>query len=331
VNGNDSITLLQPGSTPGSQMTAVATINLTYPQPWDHDTIGIAARPTPGVANSYDLVINVGSQADATATPPSLQVALSGTGFSSVPSASLNGDSLYLLRIDESGSQPAITSVQQVATGIRNVYGMQFDANGNLYFADNGIDYPSSADGAPPQADELDFLAASDISGGIVPNYGFPDCYTQFAYGSQPGVPVGSGCVQPLAAFQPITDSTGTHPLVGPTSLAFAPANFPEGFNDGVFVGFTGGGHPIDQTGLAYYDFATGRYSYVVEGTTGSIIGVGATNDALYFEADGNLYQLTSAAPEPSSMALLAGAMVSMAAIVAIRRRWSSSAEPASR
>ena len=79
----------------------------------------------------------------------------------------------------------------------------------------------------PPQADELDFLAGNQLGVGPPPNYGFPNCYIQYAYGGVPGVPVGSGCVQPVVAVQPVVDASGTHELEGPTQVALAPSSFP--------------------------------------------------------------------------------------------------------
>jgi hypothetical protein len=310
--GDHSISLLQPGAAPGSPAALIATLNLNYPTPWEHPSVGLAARPTPGVPGSYDLIVNVGAQGDNTATPASSQVTLTGTGFSSIPAASLHGDSLYMITINENGAQPAVTSVQQVATGIRNVFGMTFDTSGNLWFTDNGIDtlppgstQPVEPDGEPPQADELDFLAGNQLGVGPPPNYGFPNCYIQYAYGGVPGVPVGSGCVQPVLAFQPVVDSSGTHELEGATQVALAPPTFPVGFNNGVFVGFTGGESPNDEAGMAYYDFGTGQYTQFIQSSNpliGNIVGLASTGDALFFtDATGSVYELTAASPEPGT------------------------------
>ena len=61
--GDHSIRLLQPGATSSDPMTLAATLQLNYPQPWEHANVGLAARPTPGVPGSYDLIINVGHRA----------------------------------------------------------------------------------------------------------------------------------------------------------------------------------------------------------------------------------------------------------------------------
>jgi hypothetical protein len=327
--GDHSITLLQTGATPGAPSTVVATLHLNYPTPWEHPSVGLAAEATPGVPGSYNLIVNVGSQYDNTATPAGSQVTLTGTGFSSIPTTSLSGDSLYMLTINENGAQPAVTAVRQVASGIRNVFGMTFDSAGNLWFSDNGMDFlpPGSAQpvppaGEPPQADELNFLSATQLASGTAVNYGFPSCYIQYAWGTIPGVPVGSGCVQPVAAFQPVMDASGIHQLIGATQVALAPSTFPSGFNNGIFIGFTGDGGPDNNGGMAYYDFGTGQYSQFIESTNvDNIIGLSSTNNALFFTDAGTgiVYELTSAAtPEPGTC--MAAALGLMAACW-IRRR----------
>ena len=146
-NGDISISLLQPGVTGSDPLTEVAKLNFNFPGGgnWDHDQMAMAARPTPGVAGSWDMIVNVGSEYDNVATPAGDQVTLTGAGFASMPSVSLSGDSLYMITINENGPQPAITAVTQVATGTRNVFGMTFDDLGNLWFSDNGMHYPPGA------------------------------------------------------------------------------------------------------------------------------------------------------------------------------------------
>jgi hypothetical protein len=328
--GDHSITLLQPGASSGAPMSVAATFELNYPTPWDHENVGIAAEPTPGVPGSWDLILNVGSQYDNIATPSGSQITLTGTGFSSIPATiSLSGDSLYKITIDESGAQPAVTSVTQVATGIRNVFGMTFDSAGNLWFSDNGMDYlppgstqPTPPPGEPPQADELDFLSASQLDSGTPVNYGFPNCYIQYAWGNIPGVPVGSGCVQPVVAFQPVTDASGIHQLKGVTQIALAPPTFPTGFNDGIFIGFTGDGGPNDNAGMAYYDFGTGLYTQFIESTdVDNIIGLASTANALYFTdtGTGNVYELSAAAPEPGTAITALSALLAALSVCRLR------------
>jgi glucose/arabinose dehydrogenase len=331
-----SITLLQPGATDSAPMTAVATIQLSYPNSWEHSSLGLAARPTPGVPGYYHLIINIGSEYDNIATPPADRVTMTGTGFSSIPTTNLSGDSLYMVTINQNGAEPAVTAVQQIATGIRNVFGLTFDSAGDLYFSDNGMDVlppgssqPVPPPGEPPQADELNVIPAAQLGVGTPPNFGFPNCYIQYAWGSIPGVPVGSGCVQPIMAFQPVTDSSGIHQLKGATQIALAPADFPAGFNNGVFIGFTGDGGYDDNGGVAYYDFATQQYVQFIESTNvANILGVSSTDDALFLTDAGTVYEITGSTPEPGN-----GISVAMVLLFAgwwMSRRRVSTSVPAS-
>jgi hypothetical protein len=337
--GGSSINLLQAGSTPSSPMSLAATLQLSYPIPWDHPSVGLAARPTPGVPGSYDLIINVGSQYDNVITPAGSTATLTGTGFSSSPTTSLLGNSLYKITIDENGAQPAVTGVQQVATGIRNAFGMTFDSAGNLWFSDNGMDQlppgssqPTPPPGEPPQADELNFLSAAQLAAGTPVDYGFPNCYTQYAWGSIPGVTVGNGCVQPVLAFQPVTDLGGIHQLIGATQVALAPSTFPDGFNDGVFVGFTGDGGLDNNGGLAYYDFGTAQYTQFIESTdVNNIIGVASSDNALFFTTLGNVYELTAASPEPGTSIMAALGLIAAGCWMKGRTTRSSNAMPPAR
>ena len=305
--GLNTINILQPGATPSSPMSVVASLQMTYsPVNWEHDIIGMATRPTPGVPGSFDLILNVGAEGDNTPTPPGDTVALTGTGFSTPPSATLHGDSLYMVQIDMNGAQPTVTGVQQVATGIRNAYGIAFDAAGNLYFTDNGED--GSTSGPPPQADELNFISASQLGVGAPLNFGYPNCYTQYAWGATPGIQIGSGCIAPLVAFQPLTENGVQQELLAPTDLAFAPAGFPAPFNDGIFIGFAGGGgRPGEQSGVVFYSFATGTYLNFIESSNADvqkIVGVTSTSNALFISdlTGDNVFEITAAVPEPAPM-----------------------------
>ena len=199
-------------------MTAAGTIDFAYAPGWHHPTAGMAARATP-----------VGSEFNAQTSID--QVALTG-----LISANVDGDSIYKVTINETGASPALSALQKVATGIRNVAGMQFAANGDFYFADNAIDGPGADGDEPPQADELNRILAGNF-GITTPDFGYPTCYT----GYRTGASVGSGCVSPLVAFQPVANGT---PLglesEGPVEIVFAPSSFPNGYNNGVFVSFAG-------------------------------------------------------------------------------------------
>jgi hypothetical protein len=305
--GDHTITLLKPGATADAPMLAVATIQFTYPADYLHDNIGLAARPTPGSPGAYDLVFNIGAQGNNTATTTHVQL-------SGLASGTLDGDSLYSITIDETGANPAASNPRKIVQGIRNVSGMQFDAAGNLYFADNAIDGPEPTGDEPSQADELNLLAASDF-GVTVPDYGFPNCYVEY----RTGATVGSGCVLPLIAFQPLPNGT---PLgaesEGPAGLTFAPAGFPAGFNNGIFIGFYGkhvNGTANEENAVVYYDLASHSYLHFVESgqaDVGHLDSFLATGNALYMAdfGTGIVYQITAATPEPGTAGLLLAALL---------------------
>jgi glucose/arabinose dehydrogenase len=222
------------------------------------------------------------------------------------------------------GSQVTASNLQQIASGVRNVIGMGFDPyNGNLYFADNAIDGPPGAgnevDPTPPQADELDEISSADLGTSVI-NFGYPNCYIQYITGT----PVGSGCVQPLVAFQPI----GGARTQGPYQLAFAPPDFPAGYNNGIYVSFAGesGGSFTgvlnDDDGVDYYSFDTGQYTQFIapgEAGNGGTLGLLATGNTLYLADwnNGNIEAITAATPEPATLLLLLAGLAG----VRLRRR----------
>ncbi|MEP7353600.1 MAG: PEP-CTERM sorting domain-containing protein [Acidobacteriota bacterium] len=303
---SSSITLLKPGATPADPMTAVGSINFNYAVDWYHPTAGLSARPTPGSPGSYDLVFNVGSQYNDQLSTD--QVPLTG-----LVNASVDGDSIYKITINETGPTPTLSGLQKVATGIRNVAGMQFATNGDFYFADNAIDGPGADGDEPPQADELNRILLADF-GATLPDFGYPTCYIGYRSGSQ----VGTNCVDPYLAFQPIDNGTllGLE-SEGPVEMAFAPSNFPAGFNNGIFIGFAGKsstGPSNEENAVVYYDFGTGKYIHFTESGlpgVGRPVGLLSTSDALYISDlnTGIVYEITAAVPEPSSLVLTFGAL----------------------
>jgi glucose/arabinose dehydrogenase len=118
---------------------------------------------------------------------------------------------------------PSGKDLRVVASGLRNPYGLAFDAHGQLWATDNG-------------RDELSLNAPDELNR-IVPGhrYGFPGCY---------GVRRGTGCAgtdPPAAVFEPHSSADG---------LAFAPASFAPGMGGDAFVACWG----------TYFGTAHGRY-----------------------------------------------------------------------
>jgi glucose/arabinose dehydrogenase len=228
------ISILQPGGTPDSPLIPVGALQLTFPDGWEHNQLGIAARPTPGQPGSYDLVFNVGSEFDHELSTDKVQL-------SGLASATLDGDSLYSVTLNLSAAKPVASDVRKIATGIRNVIGMGFQpGTGDFYFADNAIDGTGPDGDEPPQAEEINVIAAARLGAGAPLDFGYPGCYTEYRTGNL----IGDGCVRPFFAIQPLPNGT----LLGSESegvaqLAFAPADFPPGFNNGIFLGFSGQGN----------------------------------------------------------------------------------------
>jgi glucose/arabinose dehydrogenase len=289
--GDHTISILNPGATPSSPMSLAGKLQFDYGQGvWWHDTLGLATRPTPGSPGSYDLVFNVGSQFDN-------QTGTDHVAMSGLLSGSLEQQSLYMVTLDLTGATPVASNLRKVAAGIRNVFGIAFHPDtGDLYFTDNAMDGTPF----PPQADELNRIAAADV-GVVVSNFGFPTCYPDYFTGAL----VGSGCVAPLAAFTP----AGGMRSQGAAQIAFAPSSFPTGFNNGLFIGFAGDlqAGPTLYDPVLYYSFGTGTFvDFIAEGTLGRPIGLMSTSDSLFISdfTTGTVYQLTSAVPEPGAGAL---------------------------
>jgi glucose/arabinose dehydrogenase len=274
--------------------------------------MGIATRPTAGKPGSYDLVFNVGSEYDhQLSTDP---VALSG-----LIDGTLQGDSLYVVTIDLSGPQPVASNLRQLATGIRNVIGMGFQSGtGDFYFADNAIDGPNPDGDEPPQAEEINRIPANVFGVGDPINFGYPTCYIQYRTGLQ----IGSDCAPPFFAIQPLDNGT---PLgsesEGVSQLAFAPADFPAGFNNGIFLGFSGKGSVTgpanEENAVGYYDFTTGDYIHFSENSQDGVyqpIGIMSTDDALFITdfGAGITYEVTPAVPEPGTCLLTGLALAAL-------------------
>ena len=335
--GTPAITVLRQGATPADPFTTVGSVQFNFPAGWEHETYALAARATPGVPGSTDVVFNVGSQNNATAAAGGTVVTTSG-----LVSASLNEASLYLMRVTDTGSTVAVSPVvQQVASGLRNAAGIAFAANGDLLFEDNGIDgtVPHNGSVAPLSADELNRITAAtlatDLATNTVPSFGFPDTYVRYSDGQT----VGTTGTPPAVAFLP----AGGVQTVGPNEIAVAPAGFGAGLNDGVFVGFHGEfdnyGTDNDENGVAFADPDTGTYVHLIDAgqaTLGHPDGLLSTADSLFVsdlgdgslyapDTTGAIYEIT-AVPEPAAGGMIVGAAI--AAWGGSRRRRAPSPGP---
>ncbi len=213
----------------------------------------MAVRPSPDLPGAHEVFFNVGSRDNEPDTPSNVMVPVSG-----LVQASLSADSIYKVTIEHSGGAVSVSQPLHVASGLRNAAGIAFHpATGDLYFADNGIDGLVNAS-EPLSADELNAINAADI-GGPVEDFGFADDYIEYRTGTR----IGGGAIQPLIAFQPLPAPNGSE-SEGPNEIAFAPANFPPGLNQGVFVGFHGQfnstGLDNEENPLLYADPQSGGY-----------------------------------------------------------------------
>jgi hypothetical protein len=316
-----AITFLKPGANAAAPLISAGSLDVGFVPNWEHSQMGIAARPTPGNAGSWDVVFNIGSEYDHQTSTDTVQL-------SGLISATLQGDSLYAVTVDLSGSQPVASNLRKVASGIRNVIGMGFQpSTGDFYFADNAIDGTGPGGDEPPQAEEINRIAAADFGSGTPPDFGYPNCYIEYRTGNQ----IGSGCVQPLFAIQPLPNGTvlGSE-SEGVTQFDFAPAGFPDGFNNGLFLGFFGKwgvtGAANEENAVGYYDFGTRTLVHFSENSQNGVyqpIGIRATQNALFISdyGSGKVYEVTSAAvPEPASAWLFAAGMIACG-VIKIRSR----------
>ena len=205
-----------------------------------------------------------------------------------------------MVTVLDGGGTPSFSGLTQVATGLRNAAGMAFDpATGDLLFEDNGIDGLADVN-EPLSADELNRIAAADI-GGAIEDFGFAGHYIEYRTGTE----VGSGGVDPLAAFQPLPNPSTGSESEGPAEIAMAPAGFPAGLNNGVFIGFHGkfnqGGIANEENPLVFYDFATGTYFHFIgngERIIGHLDGLLSTSDSLFvadLSSTGSLFSAADA------------------------------------
>jgi glucose/arabinose dehydrogenase len=306
--GTKSITALSPGANAGDPLTAVGSLQFQYPDGHGHPTPGIAVRKTPGTPGSVDLVFNVGSEFNGALSSNS--VIVSGMGLAAVE---LQGDSLYMITINEASGSPTASNLRQVATGIRNVYGMAFHpVTGDLYFADNAIDENNRTNFTePPQADELNRILAGKL-GTEVLRFGYPNCYPQYRTNLliETGVGDCDGVTTSLINFQPVPNGASGARSEGPAEIAFAPSLFPGYYKGGLFVGFSGDIGPQgtnDQNPLVFVNSTNSALQhFIASGTIGNILGVYSTDDSL-FVADwfgGSIYQIQAIeqVPEPGTI-----------------------------
>jgi hypothetical protein len=60
--GQERISVLRMGTTPADPFSFIGALTFAFPSNWEHTTYGLAGRPTPGQAGTWDLFFNLESR-----------------------------------------------------------------------------------------------------------------------------------------------------------------------------------------------------------------------------------------------------------------------------
>ncbi len=277
------ISILRAGLSADGPLTLLGQIVVNYPAAdWGHPHSALAVRPSPGQPGSCDLLFQLGSERNFAQTTGT--VTISSSQFSGA-TGTLQGDSIYMLTLTDNGTNVVASKLTRLAKGLRNPAGFAFHpVTGDLFFEDNGIDGLINPN-EPLSADELNWIPAAQIGHATVPDFGFPTNYTAYRSGDI----VGGGGVQPLVTFQPLPDPFTGSESEGPNDITFSPPGFPDGLNQGLFVGFHGrfnlGGLANDENPVVYVDLSTTGYFQFIgnnEPSIGHLDGLLSTADSLF-------------------------------------------------
>ena len=298
-NAQDGPTSLAVADLDGdSQLDVVATSYDDDTVAWYEDVIDSTGTSSSSGSDAYELFFSLGSEGNN--VPSEREVILSSSDFN-LAATSLNADSIYKIRLEDTGSSLTLGGTKQIAAGLRNAADFAFEAStGDLYFIENGIDgiqtEELSAEGGvadpnePLTADELNRIRVDNI-GGPIENFGFANegiryRTGEFIDGQGNLVTNSEDYIDPVVAFQPLG---GVSESEGPAALALAPANFPEGFNNGAFVGFYGRGQNAglinEENPVLFYNFETEDYLQFIDNDElgiGHPITLATTDDALF-------------------------------------------------
>ena len=275
--------------------------------------------PHPGGGpNQFDLYFQVGS-AEYLPEP------LANAPVTGLINGQLQQGAIYRVTLTGNGNSASAGPVTQIATGVRNSFGMAIDANGNLYFGDNGNE---------TSADTLNIIpGAATVNSPL--DFGFPSSY----YDGLTGILNNSypGRQATLLAF------AGATPQSGISNLALAPSAFPNPYHGGIFIAFHGNYFNANaanlENALLYYDPVTNSTSAFIpaaQASVGNLDGLLATSDSL-FVADfgtgpgnfvpgtGAIYQIglsqDSSTPEPAAFVLACIGLAALTVRAWFRRR----------
>ena len=283
--GDEQIVVLRKGETWRDPLEPAGTLRLRFDR-FEHQSYGLAARPSPDVDGSYEVVFNVGAWSN---DADGRTVRVEGLGVD----AELVDASLYRTTVTDEGDGVTATPPELIATGLRNAAAIVFDpATGDLLISDNGIDTPADRI-VSLSADALYRLSAGEI-GGAVEDFGFPDAYVDSATGEV----VGERTIAPEVSFRPLDGAESE----GVASVALTPAGFPDALR-GVVAGFHGqydlAGTENEENPLLLSDEATGGSIELIanaDPNIGHIDGLLSTETTLY-AADLCAGSLTETAP----------------------------------
>ena len=270
------IAILRLGPAPEYALTELGRINIDDGSSWMHPNSALVVRRS---GDNYELYFPLGSKANFAKTTQTRRLT-SNIGLS----ADLAGDAIHRVTFAYDGDTITGLDVTQIATGLRSASGLAFHPKtGDLYFEDNGIDGLERAIEAH-SADEINTIPVDQL-GGEIDDFGFPDHFIAYRTGEF----VGGGATPPVVAFTPLPNPADGSESEGPNDIAFAPPGFPDGLNNGLFVGFHGqfskGGLSNEENPLVYADLDTGEYFHFVsneEPLVGHLDGLLASRDRLY-------------------------------------------------
>lgn len=279
-SNSQQIAILRTGATPSSSLILEGTVSFPISSSY-HVPSALAVHRISDSPDVVQVFFQMGSDQNAAAPTRSVSVT-SDIGLAST--SPLTDAGIYAFKVDFSEDTPVGSDLELIATGIRNAAGMAFHPDtGALFFQENGIDGLVDAN-EPTSPDEINSIGASNI-GGTVEDFGFPSTYSEYRTGNS----VGSTGIPPIVEFYPIPDPADGYESEGAVNIRFAPATFPTGFNDGLFVGFhgkfTAAGAANEENPVIYVDLDSGTYTHFILPTDPEIghpNGLLATDDALY-------------------------------------------------